>query len=68
MDTIIFFMVVVVMGVGSCTCKLTQLFEIINAIPHSNSFCILFSHSLSYLTHILSLSTNFLLSLTLNVH
>lgn len=41
----------VVMGVGSCTCKLTQLFEVINAIPHSNSFCLLFSHSLSYLTH-----------------
>lgn len=61
-------MVVVVIGVGSCTCKLTQLFEKINAIPHSNSFCILFSHSLSYLTHSLSLSTNFLLSLTLNVH
>lgn len=62
----------VVMGVGSCTCKLTQLFEVINAIPHSNSFCLLFSHSLSYLTHILSLSTNtrsaLLLTLILHSH
>lgn len=62
----------VVMGVGSCTCKLTQLFEVINAIPPSNSFCLLFSHSLSYLTHILSLSTNtrpaLLLTLILHSH
>lgn len=62
----------VVMGVGSCTCKLTQLFEVMNAIPHSNSFCLLFSHSLSYLTHILSLSTNtrpaLLLTLILHSH
>lgn len=62
------FMVVVMMGVGSFTCKLMQLFEIINAIPHSNSFCPLFFHSLSYLTHLLSLSTNFLLSFILSTN
>lgn len=62
------FMVVVMMGVGSFTCKLMQLFEIINATPHSNSFCPLFFHSLSYLTHLLSLSTNFLLSLILSTY
>lgn len=68
----IYFLFMVVMGVGSCTCKLTQLFEVINAIPHSNSFCLLFSHSLSYPTRILSLSTNtrpaLLLTLILHSH